>query len=395
MIPAYKREKSLLRLLRSINEANFSDKDIHLIISIDGEPDPRVISVAENFSFKNGTVEIVKHEANIGLYRHVLECADYSEKFGSVIILEDDLIVGPAFYEFARRALTFYDEDESISGIALYSQRFNESALLPFEPLESEWPVYFMQLGCSWGQAWTKKQWGDFKDWHLKKGPGNSLKKPGIPRNIQKWENSSWKKHYNHYLIEQDKYMVYPYSSFTSNCTDSIGSHMKYLLNTFQVPLNMSESLGDGFKFPEFNGTSIRYDCFMESKSKIIEEWSGHSLNEIELDLYGSKPVELLSKKKYVITSKKGKNPVRSYPLSFRPIELNLKFEISQNKNSFLHLFKTGNVYDKNSLTKSAYYQLAEYFLYIPIDSRRFASMYFKEYLKGVIGRILNLFRSK
>lgn len=395
IIPAYKRDKSLLRLLHSINEANFSDQDIRVIISVDGDPNPDVISVAKNFSFKSGTVEVIEHDKNLGLYRHILECADYSAKYESVLILEDDLVVGPAFYEYAQRALSYYDENESISGIALYSQRFNETALLPFEPLNSEWPVYFMQLGCSWGQAWTKRQWNDFKNWHLQTSSNATLDKPEIPKNIQKWAESSWKKHYNHYLIEQNKYMVYPYNSFTTNCTDSVGSHMKYLLNTFQVPLNMSESLGDGFQFSEFNENSIRYDSFMESKSKMLERWFGLPLEEVEVDLYGSKPVEVLQKKKYAVTVKEGENPIRSFPLSFRPIELNLKYETHHKDNSFLHLFKSKDVATNHSLADSIYYQLAEYFLYIPIESRRFASLYFKEFLKSLIGRFKNLFLSK
>lgn len=393
IIPAFKRDKSLSRLLHSINEAIFPKEDIQLIISIDGNPAPEVVSVAKNFSFTGGNVEIVEHQENIGLYKHILECADYSEKFGSVIILEDDLVVGPGFYEYARRALSFYDEDDSINGIALYSQRFNETALLPFEPLESEWPVYFMQLGCSWGQAWTQKQWHDFKKWHSKEGANASLNKPEIPKNIQDWAHTSWKKHYNHYLIEQDKYMVYPYKSFTTNCTDSIGSHMKYLLNTFQVPLNMSENLGNAYQFPEFNESSIRYDCFMETKSKTVEKWSGISLDNTVIDLYGSKPIELLHKKKFAVTSKTVKSSIRSFPLSFRPLELNLKFETQMD--SFLRLCKTDDLNAENSFKKSTYYHLAEYFLYIPIESRRFASIYFKEFLKSFIGRIKNLFRAK
>lgn len=394
VIPAFQRRNSLMRLLRSINEANIPYDDVQVVISVDGNADPKIAEDIKTFTFTAGSVDIVEHDEHLGLYKHILTCGDYSEKFGSVLVLEDDLVVAPAFYQFACRALSFYDKEDNISGIALYSQRFNETSMLPFEPLEDKWPVYFMQLGCSWGQAWTHKQWSKFRHWLANHDQSASFSKPEIPPNVQEWAASSWKKHYNHYLIHQNKYMVYPYSSFTSNCSDTIGVHMKYKLNTFQVPLNMSDELDDNFKLREFSEKSIRYDCFMEPESKVIEQWIGISMNEVEMDLTGSKTVEMLRKKKYAITPKKGRNPIRNFPLSFRPIELNLKFGSDGNDDVLLHLYKSEDIYSENSLEKSDYFKLAKYFLYIPIDSRKFATIYFKEFIYGLILRIKNFFQN-
>lgn len=369
-----------MRLLQSVNEANYPDDDIQVIISIDGDADPMVIDAANQFQFKSGSVEVIIQKENLGIHRHILECGDLSRKFGSILILEDDLVIGPAFYEYAQKTLSFYDSEETISGVALYAQRFNETAQLPFEPVDSEWPVYLMQLGCSWGQAWTQKQWEDFRMWLSENRPEASFIKSEIPRNIQEWPDTSWKKYYNQYLIDQDKYIVYPYSSFSTNSSEGGGTHMKYVSNTFQVPLNMSQSLNTGFKLPSIDEDTVRYDCFMETRSRSIENWANISFDETEMDLYGTKPLELLKKKKFVITSKPGRNPIRTFPLSFRPVELNLKYELSpESDDGFFHLFKTDDLILKNETGTSQYFILADYYSYFPIRSRRFVKIFSKE----------------
>ena len=106
------------------------------------------------FRFKFGTCEVITREKNLGIREHLLWCGDQTEKYGSVILLEDDLIVDPQFYFYALAAMEMYGQSSKIAGIALYAPAFNEYARLPFMPMLSGYSCYFMKVVCSWGQLW-------------------------------------------------------------------------------------------------------------------------------------------------------------------------------------------------------------------------------------------------
>ena len=101
IVVAYNRPNSLQRLLNSLAQADYTGYDsITLIISIDYSNSPEVISAAKNFTWEFGHKEIIKHSENLGLKKHIIFCGDLTEQYQSVIILEDDLVVAPAFYNY-------------------------------------------------------------------------------------------------------------------------------------------------------------------------------------------------------------------------------------------------------------------------------------------------------
>ncbi len=89
-----------------------------------------------------------------------------SLKYGSVIILEDDLFVSPYFYDYAIQALEYYESDENIGGISLYNHVDEDMTEFPFVPIQDDSDVYFIQFPSSWGQAWSSKQWKAFREWY-------------------------------------------------------------------------------------------------------------------------------------------------------------------------------------------------------------------------------------
>ncbi|MGK7895195.1 MAG: glycosyltransferase, partial [Xenococcus sp. (in: cyanobacteria)] len=137
IIAAYNRANSLQRLLNSLVRADYTGHDsITLIISIDYSNNSEVILIAENFVWEFGNKEIIKHSTNLGLKQHIIFCGDLTERYQSVIILEDDLIVSPAFYDYTCQALSYYQDQADISGISLYSYFYNEYAQVRFMPLD-------------------------------------------------------------------------------------------------------------------------------------------------------------------------------------------------------------------------------------------------------------------
>ena len=237
VVCAYNRPEPLYRLLHSIANSNFEQENVTLIISIDKSNNQDVYALAESFDWKYGEKKIIKHGNHLGLKEHILTCGDLTTVFGSVILLEDDLLVSPYFYEYAKQALGFYNEEDSLAGISLYNYQVAESCFYPFKAIDDGSDVYFMQVASSWGQAWTKEQWTAFRNW-FKQNPELPINNT-IPDYIKRWGKNSWKKHFIHYLVDTNKYFVFPRLSLTTNCEEEgTNSSTK---NTFQVPLQLSE----------------------------------------------------------------------------------------------------------------------------------------------------------
>jgi hypothetical protein len=154
VVVAYNRPVSLKRLLSSLEKSR-SIENAKLIISIDNQ-EPRnfnVKEIAEEFHWPFGEKEVIYQKQRLGLRKHILQCGDLAKKYGSVIILEDDLFVSPVFYEYTIDALKYYDNDENIAGISLYNPPIHDLCSNPFRPIQNESDVYFMQFPSSLGQA--------------------------------------------------------------------------------------------------------------------------------------------------------------------------------------------------------------------------------------------------
>ena len=193
VVVAYNRTNTLQRLLSSLSKAYFPFST-RLIISIDGGGPVNVIQTAKNFFWEHGQKEILEYSENLGLRKHILSCGAISKKYDGIILLEDDLYVSPWFYTYALSAARFYRGCKDISGIALYSPRYNETAFLPFYPLNDGSDTFFMQLACSWGQIWLSEQWSEFENWYNKNRNEELIRNETLPINIKLWPETSWKK---------------------------------------------------------------------------------------------------------------------------------------------------------------------------------------------------------
>jgi hypothetical protein len=323
VVAAYQRETSIQRLLHSLNVAIYPDNNVHIILSLDGGYSQAVLRACEKFKqkFQFGYVEINAREKNLGLKKHILWCGQQSSLSGSVIVLEDDLYVDPQFYLYAQQAAIYFEQDETVAGISLYSQHYNEYALLPFYPLESNHSNYLMQVACSWGQLWTEKQWNSFYYWYSKNEELDVNLILNLPDVVKSWSNKSWKKYYSAYLAVHNKYFAYPYRSYTTNCSDPGGQHLIDGTSLFQVPLAQNKRSLDAFNFTKLKESAITYDPFMEPKHEFFFADIGYDSSQIEIDLYATKPLKLLQEKEYSLTSKKVQSAIETYSLSFKPIE--------------------------------------------------------------------------
>ena len=91
-------------------------------------------------------VSIVEAEKNKGLAKSIIGgVSDIIQKYGKVIVLEDDLKLSPYFLEYMNDALEYYREDEKIWSISGYSFPMKslkfENICLPIIPTGSVIPI--------------------------------------------------------------------------------------------------------------------------------------------------------------------------------------------------------------------------------------------------------------
>lgn len=322
VIPSFNRVESLNRLLDSLSRAVYNTK-VDIVISIDGGGPQDVIDLANGFVWDFGGKSVLLHEQHLGLRAHIISLGDLTYKYGSIILLEDDLMVSPWFYEYALSTESFYYNEDSVAGISLYAYRNNENAdCAPFIPINNGYDVYFMQVPSSWGQLWTKKQWDGFKVYYEENQ--EIVQSDRIPDNVKEWADTSWKKFYFKYLSEKKKYFVTPYVSYTTNCGDA-GAHMNKKTSLWQSQL--SYGIPDSFRFPRFEEGGVKYDSYMEIDPKCLPSIEGLMASDLCVDLYGTKSVDLFDNK-YWLTIKDSFQIIRSFGIEMLPLENNVLYNI-------------------------------------------------------------------
>lgn len=115
-------------------------------------------SVPEKNLFKS--VEIIKAPKNKGLANSVINgVTEIIERYGEVIVVEDDLISSKDFLQYMNSALEYYKNNESIWSISGYN--------IPITiPSDYDHDVYLSYRGCSWGWSTWKDRW-DRVDWNV------------------------------------------------------------------------------------------------------------------------------------------------------------------------------------------------------------------------------------
>lgn len=185
---------------------------------------------ARNSNFKNVTV--IKAEKNKGLAASIIGgVSEILEKYGKVIVVEDDLVTSKDFLTYMNNALDFYENNPKVWSISGYT--------FPLKSLEKyNHDVYMSPRGCSWGWAtwkdrFEKVDWevSDFKEFiatpervkHFNEGG------PDMAEMLTRQVNgkiNSWAIRWCYQESKENMFTVYPVKSRVRNigCDDS-GTH--------------------------------------------------------------------------------------------------------------------------------------------------------------------------
>ena len=378
---AYNRPDSLLRLLDSLKKVDYEGYSVPRYISIDYSGDDSVYKVADDFCWPFGEKRVIKHTTNLGLKKHVLTCGDLVKDYDALIVLEDDLIVSPAMYSYAWRAVEKYKDDSNIAAISLYSKEWNETAWKPFVPAKTNYDTYFVQTAESWGQVWMRDEWMNFREWYDINNEPFSYS-IGVPKDVCEWDSRSWKKYHIKYCVDKNKYTVYPYNSLTT-CVGEEGEHVKVYNGDFQVSL--LETAHRQYSFSDFDSfEAAKYDAYLE---RILPGYC-----DVCLDLYGQK--KEFSSYKYLISPKSmNYKIVETYGLSARPHEKNIIMNVN---GEYFYKYdlsvKQQNPVKNHSEMALRYYH---YIDYVGVTNQMMVAEIVKQLFRVIKRRVRKLFRRK
>jgi len=98
--------------------------------------------------------KIVENEINQGLAASIIKgVTEQCDKYGRVIVIEDDLILSPVVLAYFNKALEFYESYEKVMHIAAYMY-----------PVGNQLPSVFLYREAScWGWATWKRAWKYFE----------------------------------------------------------------------------------------------------------------------------------------------------------------------------------------------------------------------------------------
>ncbi len=99
-------------------------------------------------------VHIVERQRNFGLADSIVDgVTSLTERFGKVIVVEDDLVTSPHFLRYMNDALALYRDDEKVMHIAAHMLPISHEGLPE---------TFFMRQSSCWGWATWSRAWRFF-----------------------------------------------------------------------------------------------------------------------------------------------------------------------------------------------------------------------------------------
>lgn len=322
VVIGYNRLQSIQRLLKSLLVADYPNNDIPLVISIDCSGNEQLYNYVRNFKWPFGDKYVNIQESRLGLKKHIFQCADLTEYFRAVILLEDDLFLSPSFYHYAVNAVDKYGSDDRIAEIALYLNVDNGYAGFPFEPMQNGADVFLWQDVCTSGEVLTKSMWEKFNKWQKDVCTDSVIQNTDMPSQIKGWARA-WSKPYNSYVVSTNRHIVYPHVAVSTNFGDA-GEHSE--TSTVITQVGLMHGCKE-YHMPDVSEL-VAYDLYTNNES--LYEWLSLDKDNLCLDIYGQG--RNLNGRRFLLSPKKlPYKIIRSFGLSMRPIEMNVKYNISGN----------------------------------------------------------------
>lgn len=165
---AYCRKDKLQKCLEYLEKNDRTNRmDLHIFSDGEkGDKDRGKVNEVREFldiyteKSKFKKVFLYKSKRNKGLATSIIEgVSEIVNRYGKVIVVEDDLLVSKDFLEFMNDALEYYEDKKEYGSISAYTY--------PFKELEEyDKDIFATRKGESWGWGTWKDRW-EKVDWQV------------------------------------------------------------------------------------------------------------------------------------------------------------------------------------------------------------------------------------
>lgn len=274
----------------------------------------RVLHIAEAFDWHAGPKSVVVHE-QLGLVEHFHRCGDLTATYGRVVLLEDDLLVGPGFHQWASDALEFADKEPRIAGVGLVTPWFDGYRRLRFEPIDDGSDGVFMQVPWYDGMAWTARMWNDYRTADIDDATP-------LHAAFDELDSDEWFPQYMRYLVQSDRVFLLPRSAQATG-TGASGTHFDDATDWFQTAL--AAAAPRPVRLLPLDESLSVYDDHMELTTGALQRLTGGLVGDpVVMDLRGSRNLDELEPDAWVLTTRPATAAKRSWGAAMHPLEMNV-----------------------------------------------------------------------
>lgn len=161
----YNRPWHLEQTFEALSNNELADKSV-LFIFCDGPKEnasnddlaniSAVRTIAHNQHWAKETF-VVESKINKGLANSIISgVSDVIQRYGTAIVLEDDMVTSPGFLRYMNEALNLYKEDNRVMHITGY--------MFPIKNAESLPETFFYEVPQCWSWATWNRAWRYFSD---------------------------------------------------------------------------------------------------------------------------------------------------------------------------------------------------------------------------------------
>ncbi|MBN4047591.1 hypothetical protein JYT71_01135 [Acidimicrobiaceae bacterium AH-315-P05] len=321
VVNAFNRPLALARLLRGLSECEAPD-GTELVISVDGGGSRRteVLAVANGFDWEGRSAKVIEQD-DCGLVGHFRRCGDMVDELGPIVLLEDDLVVGPTALRFAEVALDFTADDERVAGVCLSTPWFDGFRHQRFEPLLDGSAAVYLKVPWFHGMAWTPEQW------HRHRVGADVDAGIELPLAFSDLGGDEWFPDATRALIEHDNWYLAARKAHAVNFGD-VGTHFDEGTAFFQQPL-----VQGSFRSPVLlhldDPDVVPYDEYLEPDSRwLAGRVKALSGLDVTIDLRGVRSPRSITTE-WVVTSRPSSNPLTQWGAAMVPLEQNLISDVA------------------------------------------------------------------
>ena len=244
----YKRPEHARRMIGSLQRcAGYAESPV--FVFADGPAHPRDLAgVRETRTLARAMLGdravFVESDTNLGVDRSVIGgVTQLCDRFGKVVVIEDDLVLSPLFLDFMNRGLRSYEGEGKVMQVSGY--------MFDVPQLRHRNEALFLPLTTSWGWATWKRAWDHFdplaSDWKARLSDGLVRRRfdlddhfaysTMLARQMQR-RVGAWDIRWYYSVFARDGLVLFPPRSLVVNRGfDGSGTHDRLALPAHQAPI--------------------------------------------------------------------------------------------------------------------------------------------------------------